>query len=811
MPEFNQNTDGATRVVEPAVTARQISQEGEGHPTVVPGSAVGGSTADRVPWIATLPRNDGSPIVTGIELVFKHKFTIAGAVVCSLLAAWAAIVLWPRSYESEARVLLRVGNENVGIDPTVTSRQTLIMERSTEEEINSALALLSSRGMAERIVDILGPEIILEGRVPPTASGTDRSEGDPPSAAVLEPVTSALESAREMLFQGLVAAGIKQPLSRRETAVRELLDNVRINAPRESTVISVYCLSPTPEASQRIAQTYTEEFIRRRLDIAYTGGARDFFTRQVDALEERLQQASAYRASFLQEHQLVSVESNLRVLTGQLDLVEQDILTSESELRQAQAEVADLRVRIEEIDDEIVAEKETVFDETWSGMRQTVYDLELRERDLAAKYADTYPPLQQVREQLDGARKILEKIEEERVNRNTTPNPIKLRLATDLEVFENRAIGLASRIDEKRKQRSQLQARINELHDLNQEVLRMDREIAVMERTLSDLKDKLEQSRLIEELQQNQISSVSILQPATRVERPAVPNKKLVAAMILFLGTAAGFGIALIRESTGDRIRGAAQLQRMHLPVLAELPRLRPLAGLKADRVVPARLIRAVRRLAPHVEPALSTLLMHGSGRDAQAEVWGVLGDPAGAGATTVVAAMGVVAGRHRLGRMLLIDADFQRASLSHRFARQAEIGLSDLALGNVEHDQCVVPTEMGVDLLPAGRLGEESSDEMASFRAPRPIDIMAAIERFRGQYDAILVDLPSADRADACLRLAHHLDGLIAVVEHERTGTESLQRLYAALGPRMAGCIINKRREYAPRLIRHLLIPAIR
>ncbi|RMF42655.1 MAG: hypothetical protein D6753_06970 [Planctomycetota bacterium] len=751
-----------------------------------------------------------SPIVLGLELLFKYKVTIGAAVVCSMLVAWAAIVLWPRSYESEARLLLRVGNENVGIDPTVTSRQTLIMERSTEEEINSALALLSSRGMAERIVDVLGPETILEGRLLEDADGTAEGPAGEQRSEVLAPIVATLESAKDLLFQGLVAAGIKQPLSQRETAIRELQKNVRISAPRESTVISVYCLSPTPDAARRIAQTYTDEFIRRRLDIVYTGGAREFFHRQIDALETRLEQALAYRASFLQEHQLVSVDSNLQVLTGQLDLVEQDILTAESDLRQAQAEVADLRIRIDETDDEIVAEKESVFDETWSGMRQTVYDLELRERDLAAKFADTYPPLQQVREQLEGARKILEKIQEERVNRNTTPNPIKLRLVTDLQVLENRAVGLASRIEQKRAQRARLLERINELHEISQELARMDRQIAVMERTLSDLKDKLEQARLIEELQQNEISSVSVLQPATRVERPAVPNKKMLAALILFLGTAAGMAIALIRESTGNRVRAASQLQRAGWTVLADIPRLSPLAGLKTDRVGGERIVRAVGYLAPRVEPVLATMLMHNPGGDAETEIWGVLGDPTGAGATTVLEAMGLVAGRHAVGRTLLVDADFAGRSLTRQFAPDAEVGLQELAGGNVEHDQCIVATALGTDLLPAGS-SNESTAPMPGPQAFNPLDVMAALERFRHQYDVILVDLPAADRAEASLKLAHHLDGVIVVVEHERTGIESLERLRIALGSRLAGCILNKRREYIPRVVRRLLLSSSR
>src|SRR5262245_21437720 len=93
-----------------------------------------------------------------------------GSVAASLLVAW----LWPRQYESESKLYIRLGRESRSLDPTAavgrpTTATALPFTR--ENELNSITEILLSRVLLERLVDAVGPDAILWG-VPaePTSS-----------------------------------------------------------------------------------------------------------------------------------------------------------------------------------------------------------------------------------------------------------------------------------------------------------------------------------------------------------------------------------------------------------------------------------------------------------------------------------------------------------------------------------------------------------------------------------------------------------------------------------------------------------------
>ncbi|MEO8268894.1 MAG: hypothetical protein ABI557_04180, partial [Aureliella sp.] len=74
-----------------------------------------------------------------VETLFKRKFMIFGVLLSSLFLAWLAMMVWPKQYESEAKLMIRVGRESVALDPSATTSQTLMLQKTQEEEVNSAL------------------------------------------------------------------------------------------------------------------------------------------------------------------------------------------------------------------------------------------------------------------------------------------------------------------------------------------------------------------------------------------------------------------------------------------------------------------------------------------------------------------------------------------------------------------------------------------------------------------------------------------------------------------------------------------------
>src|SRR5438874_1284381 len=105
--------------------------------------------------------------------VLRHK----GKMVCFFLAVMGAVtvytILCPRAYRSQAKLFVRLGRENATLDPTATVGQGTVVAvpQSRENEINSAVEILNSRILLEKVVDAVGPRAILYGQEAAASEG----------------------------------------------------------------------------------------------------------------------------------------------------------------------------------------------------------------------------------------------------------------------------------------------------------------------------------------------------------------------------------------------------------------------------------------------------------------------------------------------------------------------------------------------------------------------------------------------------------------------------------------------------------------
>src|SRR5436309_4565615 len=102
------------------------------------------------------------------RIVWHHGRAMAVFFFAVLIITAVATILMPRAYRSQARLLLRLGRENTTLDPTVTLGQQPVFSVpfTRELEINTSLDILTSRGLAEQVIEAMGPAVVL-GNAPP--------------------------------------------------------------------------------------------------------------------------------------------------------------------------------------------------------------------------------------------------------------------------------------------------------------------------------------------------------------------------------------------------------------------------------------------------------------------------------------------------------------------------------------------------------------------------------------------------------------------------------------------------------------------
>ena len=100
------------------------------------------------------------------RILFRHKRKALAFMVMVVSLVTLVTLLTPKVYRSQGKLLVKLGRENVGIDPTVTLGQssTVSPPLSREDEINSLVEILRSRAVIEGVVKTLTPETILANK-----------------------------------------------------------------------------------------------------------------------------------------------------------------------------------------------------------------------------------------------------------------------------------------------------------------------------------------------------------------------------------------------------------------------------------------------------------------------------------------------------------------------------------------------------------------------------------------------------------------------------------------------------------------------
>ena len=173
------------------------------------------------------------------------------------------------------------------------------------------------------------------------------------------------------------------------------------------------------------------------------------------------------------------------------------------------------------------------------GMRQQLYELEIKERELREVYDGDHPLLRALEQQVANVRKIQAKQDEFRTESTFATNPAREDLLLELHLESSRLASLQATYDSVQQQDVQILAELRQLNTYAVQIEDLQRHADLLEESYRTYAENYEQARIDAALQQERITNVNVVQAATLELRPVSPNKKLIASMGLL---AAVFG-----------------------------------------------------------------------------------------------------------------------------------------------------------------------------------------------------------------------------------------------------------------------------
>ncbi len=441
------------------------------------------------------------------------------------------ILFAPRRYHSQAKLLLRIGRENVGLDPTVTTTgETAALVRTRDSEVNTALQTMTSRSILEKVVDEVGEAAILRGSL-----DTGDSQG-----GLWSGTTKAIKSTIAKI----------DPIDDRERAILELQDGLTLEAEREASVVDVRYRTKTPELAQRVAEAWIKIFRSEHTRMNASEGSLEFFKAQEAELVANLESARQALQARKSEYGLVTVSGEQQILEHQTQWAEQALIQSEAKLAASRARLATLeQLRSRTAEKIVTSEAVTDTNEARQRMRDRLFALEIEERNLAARYNEDHPIYQATWEQLEKARSVYESQRDDASQVVQGVNPLHITMMEQLSSETANVHALEAQVEATESLLAKLAEDLAKLNAHEVELAALERDVEVLELQFRTQYKKREQARFAAELESRQISNINVIQQPSFERRPVSPNKKLCLLLGLLGSTLAAAGCATLREA----------------------------------------------------------------------------------------------------------------------------------------------------------------------------------------------------------------------------------------------------------------------
>jgi uncharacterized protein involved in exopolysaccharide biosynthesis len=450
--------------------------------------------------------------------LFRFKWRAIGFFCTTVTLAVIGLIVVSRTYRSEAKLLIRVGRESVSLDPTATATgQVIGYSSSRETEINSVIEVITGRPILETVVA--------------------EQRGDKPFSSPME----------------------------RDMAVRSLMQKLSAWSPKDTNVVVVAGEGDSPEMAQSTVQAIVDAYVEEHMRVHRTSGSYEFFLEQSEMLKKGLEEASERLRDAKNEYGFVELAGRRASLQKQIGDLETTIRDVDSEVTASQAKIAAMQASLDGLPASMIAAL-AGGDKSSVNLRQTLFELQAREKELMSQRTANHPSVIAIREQVRELELILE---DEKLDRAAAESTVLLEESSKLKSFEARKGKLA-------EQQKLLTLELQELNQQEAHVNQLQREVDLVAANYKTYSESLEQSRVDQALKTEGITNVSVVQAASFEPKPSSPRKGRTLVLAGLLGMCGAVGLALLSEHLDQSLRFAHDIERhLRLPLLASIPHMR--------------------------------------------------------------------------------------------------------------------------------------------------------------------------------------------------------------------------------------------
>ena len=546
--------------------------------------------------------------------------------------------------------------------------------------------------------------------------------------------SSGTEVEKEGVLDGDAALVVIEPLIDADIIASMIQKNLLVKPiSNTKTVRIVYSHKDRGMAKlivDAVVQAYMDELLEIKLSSSsYT---LQWMTAKADEERKKLEKSELALQHYMREHDLVTVENKLAVYPEKLAEFSKQMSLAQAEQKEYEALYAQIKAtgknykNIETLP--IFADNKVL-----QNLRDKVYTVELKVKDLSKKYGYKHPVMIQAKSERD----LLLKEQRFEVDRI-------------IEATKNSYELAKSREENMKKLLAESKAGMLDVNERFMQYTIMKREVDMNRVLYDNLTSSIKKANVTEQAQD---VKVWVVEKADLPMYPSKPRKKRNLALGLILGLFGGVGLAFFIEYLDNSVKSAEELEsRFRLTVLGSVEEVNG-----KDETIESQLLHSpLSPLAESYRLIRSGLLLSSPDHPPRTILVTSMLPKEGKTATTVNIARILAQGEKKV---LIIDCDMRRPRMHSLFRVPNAYGLSNYLAGNTEQALVQVIADEQVSLIPAGSIPPNPAELLNSARMQQLVDEM------QERYDFVLLDSPPVQSVTDSLTLSSLVDGTVLVV----------------------------------------------
>jgi succinoglycan biosynthesis transport protein ExoP len=570
-------------------------------------------------------------------------------------------------------------------------------------------------------------------------------------------------------------------------------ERLTINRKRDTRMVEVSFDSSKPELAALVVNKLVFNYIEYNFRTKYdaTRQATAWMEQRLDELKKRVETSQRALVDYERQNSIVNVGNKESVAEQKLADLNRDLTQAQNDRMEKES--------ISKLATSTQSQVGTIAGSTaLPNLEEKDADLREQYVDALAQFGEDYPKVVRLRAQLNELQKLIDR------NRKQTVD----RLTNDFIASKNREMLLAAAVTKQKE----------EVGHFNQLLIQhniLKRDFETNQQLYDNLQQRLKDADVSAGLR---ATNIHVVDQAIPIPIPVRPKPVRNTATGFLAGLIVGLLVAMVRDTLDNSINGAEEVEGLlDAPALALIPSqngIRP--HTYADKylgpptshalsVFKARHARQPQRVelsvlqnpnSPISEAfrALRTSVLFATRGHAPQAILITSAQPC-EGKTCVSLNLAFTLA-HKGCRVLLIDADFRASDIAKTLGLNNDVGLGTVLTATSNRNEvlgnCIrnFPRLNNIWVLPSGPCPSNPTELLASR------GMMDLLRTVLQKFDQVIIDSPAVLPITDATILSSMVDGVVFVVENEKTSRGAVLRAFRMLthsGGKILGVALNK------------------